>query len=266
MTADSDRPTGIVAGVSDPASAIDRSPLESVEAPESAEPPTWGIGFAFLVLALGTAGAVIGASIASVVAGVGAGETSLATTVGSLAGMWSTYVAMIAFRLRRDDRTWAGALGLRFRPLDGPLGVVAGLVSSILVVQVVYVVLQLVRVLDERDLDRLDDPARALGDTAQGPAFLVLALLIGIGAPVIEEIVFRGFLQRPLIARVGAVPGIVITAVVFALVHLQPLQFPALLAFGLVLGALAHRTKRLGPSIVTHVVFNGLTLAALAVA
>jgi membrane protease YdiL (CAAX protease family) len=42
----------------------------------------------------------------------------------------------------------------------------------------------------------------------------------------------------------------------FALSHFQLIQFPALFVFGLVVGALAVRFGRLGPSIWTHAGFN----------
>ncbi len=45
--------------------------------------------------------------------------------------------------------------------------------------------------------------------------------------------------------------------------HFQLLQFAGLFAFGLVLGALAWRTERLGPSIWAHLTFNVLAAAAL---
>jgi membrane protease YdiL (CAAX protease family) len=50
---------------------------------------------------------------------------------------------------------------------------------------------------------------------------------------------------------------------VFGVTHFQLLQFPALVAFGAVLGFLALRTGRLGPSIVAHMAFNAVTVTAL---
>ena len=47
----------------------------------------------------------------------------------------------------------------------------------------------------------------------------------------------------------------------FAAVHLQLLQFPALVLIGLVLGWLTLRTGRLGPAIWAHVAFNATATA-----
>ena len=192
-------------------------------------------------------------------------DVSLATAVGSLAGMWIVYAAVIALTLAaRGSGRPADDLGLRIKLPDPALGLLLGLASSFIVVNVVYVVLRLTSVVDDADMDKLDDPAKQLGDAAQGTGFLVLALFVGIGAPVVEEILFRGFLQPAAIRRFGPAAGIVVTALVFGVIHFQALQFPALFAFGLVLGIMAHRFGRLGPSIFAHMVFNGLTLASLA--
>ena len=43
----------------------------------------------------------------------------------------------------------------------------------------------------------------------------------------------------------------------------EPLQFAGLFLLGIVLATLVWRTKRLVPSIVTHMSFNGVAIAAL---
>ena len=50
----------------------------------------------------------------------------------------------------------------------------------------------------------------------------------------------------------------------FALVHFRPIEYPGLFVFGLILGACALRTGRLGMPILAHVAFNatGLVLAS----
>jgi uncharacterized protein len=53
------------------------------------------------------------------------------------------------------------------------------------------------------------------------------------------------------------------SSVVFGLAHFEPLQLPALILFGVVLGVLAQRTGRLGPGIVAHATFNAVTVLSL---
>jgi membrane protease YdiL (CAAX protease family) len=161
----------------------------------------------------------------------------------------------------------AAAIGLRFvLPADALVGLAAGAASSLVLVPVVYTALRAAGLLDAADVLRLSDPAERLADAVGrvGPKFAVLVVLVGIGAPVVEECFYRGLLQRAAVAKFGPPAGVGLTAAFFALAHLETLQFPGLFAFGLVLGVLAYRTGRLGPGIVAHMVFNGLTLARLA--
>ena len=60
--------------------------------------------------------------------------------------------------------------------------------------------------------------------------------------------------------------ALVVSALVFGAVHLQVLQFPALVAIGLVCGWLAQRDGRLGRAIWAHLGFNGVTVLMLLVA
>jgi uncharacterized protein len=151
--------------------------------------------------------------------------------------------------------------GLRFRPIDVPVGLVIGIVSQLVLVPIVS--LPWIALLG-KDLDDLDDSAQALADKATDPlGVALLVVIVVLGAPVVEELFFRGLLQRSLLRRVAPVLAVGISALVFGVTHFQLLQFPALVAFGAILGFLALRTGRLGPSIVAHMAFNAVTVIAL---
>ncbi|MEW6073078.1 MAG: type II CAAX endopeptidase family protein [Planctomycetota bacterium] len=86
---------------------------------------------------------------------------------------------------------------------------------------------------------------------------ILLAVLV---VPLLEETLFRGFLQ-PLLARhLGRGGGIAATALVWALLH-DFLLAPPIFALGLVLGAIQDRTGRLASAWAVHGLHNGLTLA-----
>jgi membrane protease YdiL (CAAX protease family) len=104
-------------------------------------------------------------------------------------------------------------------------------------------------------------------DRADGALGVVLlVLIVGVGAPIIEEIFYRGLFQGALLKR-GLPPAaaIGINAVVFGLSHGQLLQLPALVLFGVVAGILAYRSGRLGPAVAAHVAFNMVTVISLLV-
>jgi membrane protease YdiL (CAAX protease family) len=92
----------------------------------------------------------------------------------------------------------------------------------------------------------------------------MLAVVVIVGAPVVEELFFRGLVLRSLQRRFGDGWAVAGSAVAFGLAHFEPLQLPALVVLGVVLGVLALRTGRLGPGMFAHGAFNAITIIALA--
>ena len=96
----------------------------------------------------------------------------------------------------------------------------------------------------------------------------MLAVVVIVGAPIVEELFFRGLVLRSLQRRFGDAWSVIASAGVFGLAHLSTsgaaLQLPALVALGLILAVLALRTGRLGPGIFAHGAFNAVTVVALA--
>jgi membrane protease YdiL (CAAX protease family) len=169
--------------------------------------------------------------------------------------LWSMFVGIpLVIAARSPDGI--AALGLRARLVDA-WGVLGGLALQVSLIVVYLPIFELFDV----DSDRLDDAARELTDRASGVTGAVLLILIAVvGAPLAEEVFYRGFFQ-PGVER--ALPGwaaIAVTSVVFAASHFQLLPFPGLLVFGVVAGILTYRTGRLGPAIALHIGFNLTTV------
>lgn len=82
-------------------------------------------------------------------------------------------------------------------------------------------------------------------------------LAVGLLAPLAEELVFRGAILRALL-RWDTRPwvGIVISAVIFAVVHFNPAQAPHAFLIGLLLGWMYYRTDSIVPGVVYHWVNN----------
>ncbi|MDG2021643.1 MAG: CPBP family intramembrane metalloprotease [Phycisphaerales bacterium] len=89
-----------------------------------------------------------------------------------------------------------------------------------------------------------------------------------IGAPVLEEILYRGFLQQAFRrAGVGPWPAILLTGSIFALMHYAVLApdtaisaMTALLVLAIALGMIRERTGLIAPCIIAHGMFNALNL------
>ncbi len=84
-------------------------------------------------------------------------------------------------------------------------------------------------------------------------------LAIGILAPLVEELVFRGAILRSLLAwRNKPWAMIAISALFFALIHMNPAQMPHAFIVGLLLGWMYWRTGSIIPGVVFHWVNNSV--------
>ena len=167
---------------------------------------------------------------------------------------WQVYFLSLA-----DPANLGRDFGLRARWGDTVLGVPVGVLCQLVLVPLIYLPLH-----DLVSRKELEAPVRRVTNRAHGVGFFVLAVVVIVGAPVVEELFFRGLVLRSIQARFGdgwAVGG---SAVAFGLAHFEPLQLPALVALGVVLAVLALRTGRLGPGVFAHAAFNAVTIIALA--
>jgi hypothetical protein len=161
-------------------------------------------------------------------------------------------------------KNFRSTIGAIFERRDVAVGIPLGIASQIVLVNVVN--WPLTRLFpDAFSFDEVSKRASDLVDAAHGGWVVLLAVVVIIGAPIVEEIVYRGVVQPGLVASWGRSVGIVTTAALFAAIHMQPVEFPGLFAFALVLGWARHSTATIGMSIVTHMAFNatGLLLVVL---
>lgn len=173
--------------------------------------------------------------------------------------LWAGFTGGALWLARRS-----GGVGvLRWRgapPRPVVVAAVVGLVTQVVVIPLLY--LPVVVLFPDVDVGA---PARELTERAAGDpvGVAVLAVMTAVGAPVFEELFFRGALLGVLERRHRPRVALVIQAVVFALLHFQPVQTPALVVVGLVTGYAAQRTGSLVPAIAAHAGFNTVALASL---
>ncbi len=89
----------------------------------------------------------------------------------------------------------------------------------------------------------------------------ILFIALIVAAPLCEEIAFRGYLQRVLQARYRDYFAVVITAVLFAALHFDPVGFLARVELGVVFGLLVRWSGSLWPAITAHATNNALASA-----
>jgi membrane protease YdiL (CAAX protease family) len=184
-----------------------------------------------------------------------------------------TYAALVAVVVlasrRKGLRSLAADFGLRFRWIDLPLGLAAGLVAKIFTFVLTAVAVVLTN----------HTPEQGNFTLSEAPVWVLLngILIASLLAPFVEELFFRGLVLRAARHRVlrrggspvrAAVVGILASSIGFAALHLlQSTDVTLLIILGgstLVLGAInsvvAIVTGRIGAPIIAHVFYNGSSI------
>lgn len=108
---------------------------------------------------------------------------------------------------------------------------------------------------------------KLLSDTASRIGIALFGVTLG---PIIEELLFRGFLQPVLVDSMGVLPGILATSILFGALHLAQnadlWQSGVLITLvGFVLGVVRHVSGSTRASAITHISYNALPFFALVV-
>jgi len=95
------------------------------------------------------------------------------------------------------------------------------------------------------------------------PLKIGLILVAVIGAPFIEELLFRGIFYPFLKAKFGYTPALLITSALFSAFHLHPSGALPLFGLGVAFTLVYEWRGNLFASMVAHSLFNGFTLLLL---
>jgi len=152
------------------------------------------------------------------------------------------------------------AIGWKFRWADigwGPVTWLAAIVTQIGVTA-------LVLALDVPISSNVDD----VGLDVDRSYVIATAIAAVVAAPIVEEIVFRGLVLRGLLSRMHAALAITVQGVLFGAAHVDPVRgvgnvglVLVLSGVGIAFGVSAYLSRRLGPTVVAHAIFNGVVLA-----
>jgi membrane protease YdiL (CAAX protease family) len=223
------------------------------------QPAVWGLRYSVLgglgcILALAMSGQIVGLTLGGIY-DVGDGvmwrllQTTLALSLLSVA------VLVLVRRLQHDGY---GALGLG---RSGNLPAIAlGLACYLMLHPGLLALDRTWPWLLSQLGGELSPPS--LPTAVQGLAggkLALAALLAVVVVPLLEELLFRGFLQAALVRRLGIFGGMFSTAVVFTLLH-DLEGFGVLLALSLLLGVLRWRSGRIWAGWAVHAMHNGVTL------
>jgi membrane protease YdiL (CAAX protease family) len=187
-------------------------------------------------------------------------EMSTLDVALSATAMWIVYLFVTSQFLQVKWNDFRSTIGATFLRREVAVGIPLGIGSQLILVNAVN--WPLARLFpDAFSFEEVSKRASDLVDAAHGGWVVLLAVVVIVGAPIVEEIVYRGVVQPGLVASWGRTVGIVATAALFAAIHMQPVELPGLFVFALVLGWARHSTGTIGLSIVTHMAFNATGLA-----
>ena len=94
-------------------------------------------------------------------------------------------------------------------------------------------------------------------------ALALLALTAVVLAPLFEETIFRGALLPVLAMRLGPLPGVLLSGLLFAMAHISVGELAPLTVLGVGLGLVRLRSGRLWPSVLMHGLWNAVTFLNL---
>ena len=94
-------------------------------------------------------------------------------------------------------------------------------------------------------------------------ALALLALTAVVLAPLFEETIFRGALLPVLATRLGPLPGVLLSGLLFAMAHISVGELAPLTVLGVGLGLVRLRSGRLWPSVLMHGLWNAVTFLNL---
>jgi len=214
----------------------------------------WGLPDALLCWMAGYLGAVLASF--PLYAGHGSGDLDTRLVFGIIlpAQQLTIVLAVIYVSRLKGQRSLAGDFGFRIRLSDARF-LAIGTVLEVFLTLALVPILRLDPHANNQQLLRDLDRHRDAGTVV---LFVVGAVLF---APLVEELLFRGVLLRALLRKVAPATAVLLSAVIFALVHYigdpNTLPFlPALAGLGAVLAVTALRTGDLSASIFIHAGFN----------
>jgi sodium transport system permease protein len=183
------------------------------------------------LLAVGTIGVAVGAPLYAALA---LGQ------LGMLAVPW--------LAARRTGRGRA-ALGLARPP--GRFVIAAALIGA----SAWYLNLRLVELLQipEGDMSQLEE-------LVARPALPIVLATVAVAPAICEEVLFRGVLLRALATRLPAYGAVLVSAALFSLYHIKPIQMLPTFTLGALLAVIALRARSIVPTMLAHLLNNAIAL------
>jgi uncharacterized protein len=225
-------------------------------------PVGWAVAAAALITLAGILAAILFVGVANLTQPPAAGESSIAQghVAMTTLGVWQATTIVLTLAA---GSLWGGrisdvlALG---RPRAGPLVYLSAILAMI-GLQLIVSVVQYLFVSGDMFAD-----LRPFVDIAIGPNWALALLVVGIGAPLAEELLFRGFLLSALAkTRAGFSGAAVVSTTLWTALHAgySLIGIVEVFSIGLFFSWMLYRTGSLRVPIFCHALYNSLIVCML---
>ena len=203
------------------------------------------------------AGAAIGAYVALLIGMLVIGAP--AQQHGIVAGLWITEAVAIAlpaiFALTAAGVRFPPYLGLRaITAKQALIAVVVAAANQPIVSFLTWVAREVLPTALVADFDA----KQRMLDTIFAAHAVPMTITVVIAAPLGEELFFRGFAFPALRKTLGVGAAVVVSGVLFSILHMDPIGFVGLMEIGIVLAALRWWSGSLWAAVLGHAVNNGI--------
>lgn len=215
------------------------------------------VGVPLLILSAFRFAAPYDASIQHFVQGIRTGDIVASfqlTVLDALAGL-----ALIWLVLRKYKVGW-DTLGLRkFSPLKATLMIAGTFVAFFLIAWVALVATKILLPGFDPNQEQVNEFTKAVTGNAKLISFFALVVI----PPIVEEILFRGFMFAAFSGKVGIFFGALFSSLLFGFAHLQANVGVYTVVLGLLLCFMYKKTNSIIPGMLLHMLNNYVAYAAI---
>ncbi|MCX7969346.1 MAG: CPBP family intramembrane metalloprotease [Armatimonadetes bacterium] len=183
----------------------------------------------------------------------------LLVSLNSLALLFILLLPTLVYGLVKG---WSWREAFRWRTTSWQVVVATVLGTFALGLAVSQVTLWLIQLLERSVLLEHSKLTNLLSATTRTQ--LPTLLLVAVMFPALpEELVFRGVIQQGFERRYSPFGSVILTSLIFAFFHLDPIQGLSVFAIAVFWGWVVWRTQSVLPSLIAHALQNGLTIISV---
>ena len=191
----------------------------------------------------------IGSYIAQMVFGTGVGSYMICKIIGSIAAITVVYADY------KKDMMLMGRYGLK-----NPITAVQMKQMLAVIGISIFLSVGLNNVISMSPLVQVSEEYQNASDAFYSSSFGMEMLGLALITPILEELLHRGVVFGRLRRRMGMWPAVIISALIFAVLHFNIVQFIYAFLLGVVFALFVEKTGQLYMAIIAHVVANSIAV------